>query len=139
MPDNYDQVLLSNYERNKGWANQGEYSTSLNPQSESMFRRWVSQNKIPFNPDSKLSDYDMRGFWLALQAKDPRALTAVNPYDKQIHYPDYWKTPYHQTFSAESQWAKKDAPKWNDKDQLVDSKGKILFDSKAASESSKDR
>ncbi len=134
QPDPYTQQLMGNYERNKGYAQQGSYSTSLNPPSEQMFRKWIAQNKVPFNPEAKLSDYDMRGFWLALQAKDPRAMTAVNPYDKQIHYPDYWKTPYHSTFSNESQWATKDAPRWNDKDQLVDASGKVIFDSRKAKE-----
>lgn len=127
--DPYTQQLLGNFDRNKGWSKQADYTTPLNPQSEMQFRRWTQMNRVPFNPDAKVSDYDMRGFWRALQAKDPRAMTAVNPYDKQIHYPDYWKTPYHNTFSRESQWATQDAPYWNKSDQLVDSKGKVLFDS----------
>ena len=69
----------------------------------------------------------MRGFYKALQNGDEMAKTAVDPHDKQIHFPDYWKTPYHETFSNESQWATKGAPSWNDQDQLVLPNGTILF------------
>jgi len=94
-----------------------------------MFRSWVGTNKIPFDPTEANADYDMRGFWKALQVGDPMALTAVNPNDQQIHFPDYWKTPYHQSFSAESQWADPEkAPRWNEKDQLILPDGTVVFD-----------
>lgn len=130
--DEYASKLQKNYERNKGYAKEGEYTTALNPGSEAQFRAWVAANKVPFDPNSKTSDYDMRGFWLGLQSKDPTAISAVNPYDKQIHYPDHWKTPYHETFSAESQWAKPGAPTWNKDDQLVLPSGQLIYDSRAA-------
>lgn len=129
IPETHTQQLIGNFDRNKGWSKQADYTTQLNPQSEMQFRKWTQMNGVRFDPDAKVSDYDLRGFWRALQAKDPRAISSINPYDKQIHYPDYWKTPYHNTFSRESQWATQDAPYWNKKDQLVDSKGKVLFDS----------
>lgn len=81
-------------------------------------------------------DYDMRGFWKALQAGDPLAQAAIDPNDQRMHYPDYWKTPYHETFSAESQWADpKKAPSWNDKDQLVMPDGTVIFDDREANKS----
>lgn len=126
------QKLQKNYDRNKAYAKPDQYITTLNPQSEAQFRAWVAANKVPFNPNSAMSDYDMRGFWLALQAKDPTAASAVNPYDNKIHYPDRWKTPYHETFSAESQWAKPGAPTWNKDDQLVLPSGQLVFDSRKA-------
>lgn len=125
--------LRRNYARNQAYAKQDEYTTKLNPQSEARFRAWVAANKVPFNPSSAINDYDMRGFWLALQSKDPAAVSAINPYDKQTHYPDRWKTPYHETFSAESQWAKPGAPTWNKEDQLVMPSGVIIFDSRKTS------
>lgn len=125
------QKLLKNYDRNKAYAKLDHYSTTLNPQSEAQFRTWLAANKVPFDPNAKLADYDMRGFWLALQAKDATAASAVNPYDQKIHYPDRWKTPYHETFSAESQWAKPGAPSWNKSDQLVMPSGQVVFDSRA--------
>ena len=71
---------------------------------EPAFRKWVKDNKVPFDPDAKgPQDYDMRGFWKALQAGDEKAKSGIDPNDGKLHYPDYWKTPYHETFSAESQ------------------------------------
>lgn len=129
-----DRKLSTNYARNRAYARAAEdYTTRLNPQSEAQFRAWVAANKVPFDPSAKINDYDMRGFWLALQSKDPAAVSAVNPYDKRIHYPDRWKTPYHETFSAESQWAQPGAPSWNKLDQLVMPSGEVVFDSRAAS------
>jgi hypothetical protein len=123
--------LSKNYERNKGYAKEDNYATLLNPETEAKFRQWLAANKIPFNPDAKVADYDMRGFWKALQLGDSRAISAIDPNDNKLHYPDYWKTPYHETFSAESQWAAPGAPTWNAKDQLVTPDGKVLFDDKA--------
>jgi N12 class adenine-specific DNA methylase len=121
------------YARNKAWMKPGSrnFFTDLSPQEETQFQTWVKANKVPLD-DSPQADYDMRGFWKALQAKDPRATSAVDPNDQRLHYPDFWKTPYHETFSAESRWADPTkAPKWNDKDQLVAPDGKVLFDDRA--------
>ena len=122
------------YERNSAWVRPGEhrYNTDLGDK-EREFQEWVKANKVPFNISAPVSDYDMRGFYGALQAKDPTAMTAVNPNDQQMHYPDYWKTPYHETFSAESQWADPaKAPQWNEKDQLVLPDGTMVYDEKKA-------
>ncbi len=127
------EVAPSYFERNKAWTKPGAavYQTHLEPEDERRFQAWVKQNKVPFDAGPR-ADYDMRGFWKALQAGDPRAKSAVDPNDKRLHYPDYWKTPYHETFSAESQWADPTkAPKWNDKDQLVMPDGRVLFDDRA--------
>lgn len=121
---------------NKQYLNAGpqNYATALAPEQEQQFRGWVAQNKVPFDPTQQMQDYDMRGFYSALMAHDPRATTAINPNDSMMHYPDYWKTPYHQSFSAESQWADPaKAPKWNEQDQLVLPNGTIVFDEKARS------
>lgn len=119
------------YDRNQAYAKQGDYQTQLPPEQEKAFQAWVEQNKVPFDSAQKVQDYDMRGFYQALQNKDPKAVSGIDPNDQQIHYPDYWKTPYHESFSNESQWATEGAPKWNDKDQLVDKSGKVIFDDKA--------
>lgn len=118
------------YQRNQPYVAPGasDFNTPLSPLQEMQFRNWVGQNNVPFNPAAGVQDYDMRGFWSGLQRGDPRAMSAVNPNDNQIHYPDYWKTPYHESFSNESQWAGPMAPKWNDKDQLVAPDGRILYD-----------
>lgn len=122
----------ANFDRNKKWSKPGNYRTDLGDQ-EPAFQKWVQDNKVPFDvkktgPD----DYDMRGFWKGAQTGDPHASTAPNPNDGQIHYDDKWKTPYHKSFSNESQWAQPNAPSWNDKDQLIDpSNGGVVYDEKA--------
>lgn len=121
------------YKRNAPYVIPGDhqYNTPLQPQQEAQFRQWISQNNVPFNPDVAVSDYDMRGFWNALQSGDQRAASAIDPNDKRLHYPDYWKTPYHKTFSNESQWAVPNAPKWTDDDKLVAPDGTVIFDDRA--------
>ena len=104
--------------------------TTLPPDKEKAFLAWVAQNKVPFNPKDKYQDYDMRGFYQALMNKDPRAMTAVNPNDKMLHYPDTWKTPYHETFSSESQYATEGAPSWQE-NKLVSPSGEVIFDEAA--------
>ncbi len=121
------------YARNQQYLAGGEqqYNTDLGD-AEPEFQAWLKQNKIPFDPGATNSDYDMRGFYKALQEGDPKAKEAINPNDNQMHFPDYWKTPYHQSFSNESQWADPaKAPKWNEQDQLVTPDGKVVFDEKA--------
>jgi hypothetical protein len=129
-----DAPLPDYYTRNQAFMLPGQhvYNTPLGTQDEAKFQRWLSVNKVPFDRYAPVTDYDMRGFWRALKNGDPIARSAVDPNDKQLHYPDYWKTPYHQTFSAESQWANPEtAPKWNEQDQLVAPDGTVLFDDKA--------
>lgn len=109
----------------QGWRNE---LTSLPPQDEAAFRDWVSKRRVPFNPNDPNADYDMRGYWRAMRSGDPRATQALNPNDRTMHFPDYWKTPFHQSFSAESKFAGPGAPSWNARDQLVDPAGRIVFD-----------
>lgn len=107
------------------------YNTKLNPLEEMAYRQWVQQNNVPTDPNATMpQDYDMRGFYLGLQQKNPIAQTAVNQNDGQMHYPDYWKTPLHASFSNESQWAPANAPSWINDSQLVTPGGKIVFDEK---------
>jgi hypothetical protein len=93
------------------YAKPGPYITRLSPQEEAQFKTWVAQNKIPWQ-DSPTSDYDMRGYWKALVSGNPRARTEINPVDQKPHYPDTWKTPYHKTFSRESEYALPTAGHW---------------------------
>jgi len=109
-----------------GTARLGPYVTYLPPVDELRFQQWVRANRIPFQ-DGPNSDYDMRGFWRGLQSGDPRARTAVSPFDGQMHFSDTWKTPYHKSFSAESIYATPNAPSWMG-DRLVDKLGNVLVD-----------
>lgn len=103
------------------------YLTPLDPLREAAFQSWVGRNNVPFDP-SLTADYDMRGFWRALQQRDPLAVQSLNANDGEMHFPDYWKTPYHESFSNESQFALPGAPRWNNLDQLVSPRGAVVFD-----------
>lgn len=130
-PRELAQLLMqqpSPQQQNAPYAMPGNYNTQLPMLDEMAFRQWVAENKVPFNPEAGVTDYDMRGFYQGLQQQNPHAVSVVNPNDNQMHYPDYWKTPLHRTFSNESQWAGPVAPMWNQSDQLVSPGGHIMFD-----------
>lgn len=97
------------------------YQTVLEPSQEANFQSWVKQNKVPWQ-DTPTADYDMRGYYKAMQSGDPLARQASN-----MHYPDTYKTPYHKTFSNESKYATQDAPSWQG-NRLVDNRGNIVAD-----------
>ena len=107
------------------------YNTALAPIDELAFRGWLKDNAVPFNPQAPQSDYDMRGFWQGLQQQNPRAVSSIDPNDQRLHYPDFWKTPLHRTFSNESQWASPMAPQWTPDDKLAAPSGRVLFDDRA--------
>src|SRR6185369_11380072 len=118
--DPEEAAFQQNFQRNKPYAKlAGSYATPLSPQEMETFLAWVKQNKVPYNPNAKIQDYDMQGYWkdIASQGDDK---TARNPNDNQRHFPDTYKTPYHKSFSNESKYAFPTAPYWNDKDQLID-------------------
>ncbi len=121
------------FERNAPYVRPGEhvYNTPLAPPAEKQFQDWVKEKEIPFDTQAPVSDYDMRGFYQAYTAGDPRARRGLNASDGTMHFPDYWKTPYHESFSNECQWAVPHAPAWNSLDQLVDQNGRIVFDERA--------
>jgi len=129
----WEQGLQNNYRFNSPYAKPGPYTTQLNPQQEQAFRQWVMANHVNFDPSSKVTDYDMRGFWLSQQGK-AGAGTEVNAQDGKIHYPDTYKTPYDRTFSNESKYATPDAPHWKDNRYLIDKSGKQVFDQSTQSE-----
>lgn len=115
-------------------ARPGPWITPLNPQQEQEFRAWLkapgseADPRRYFNPDDLKADYDMRGFWLALQRGDPEARTGIDPNDQRLHMTDRFKTPYHKTFSADSMYSLPGAPRWLG-DRLIDSQsGRVLFD-----------
>lgn len=117
--------------KNMRYANSQDnsnYTTKLSNEDESNFQNWVKQNNVPFDPSEK-SDYDMRGYWKDIAANGADS-TSVNANDGNAHYPDTYKTPYHQSFSNESKYANENAPSWNDKDQLVTKDGSVVFDEK---------
>lgn len=104
------------------------YQTQLGPAMRSAFNSWRLANNVPYDP-SPYADYDMPGFFAGLATGNPHAEQGVNANDGLMHYSDYWKTPYHQSFSAESQWADpRTAPNWINDYQLATPHGQIVFD-----------
>ena len=121
--------MAAAFKRNQPFLNAGphNYNTYLLPQQEEAFRQWVKENQVAFDPNAGLTDYDMRGFWLAQQRGDPRATTHASPLSGRVHYNDYWKTPYDLSFSRESQWADPaKAPHWEG-NNLILPDGTVLF------------
>jgi hypothetical protein len=121
------------------YAKPGPYVTALTPDEEQKFQQWVKKNSVPFEDDlSPTSTYDMRGYWKAMTSGDDRAKQSLNQSDQKMHFPDIWKTPYHDTFSNESIYATPDAPKWKGNDKsgwdLVDKSGKVVFSEKQQKE-----
>jgi len=120
--------MAARMQANQPYAKSGPYETQLDPAKEQQFRAWVKQNKVPFNLNDPISDYDMRGFWNDLQTGSPDAQTAVDPNDGKLHFTDKWKTPYHETFSRLSTYAQPNAPYWLADRYLIDHTGNVLFD-----------
>lgn len=105
------------------------FDTQLDPGQEAFFRQWVQHNNVPFNPDAGASDYDMRGYYKGLMNGNPMARPQqFNANDGRSHFTDYYKTPSHQTFSNESQWAAGNAPTWVNDHQLAGQNGRVVFD-----------
>ena len=126
-----DELRRRGLQRNGAFAKPSttDYTTPLAPEEEQQFRQWVAEHRVPFDPNEPTQDYDMRGFWKGLMAGDPNATTGINPNDHQMHFTDHWKTPYHQSFSRESQYATPMGPSWNAQDQLVmPMNGAVVFD-----------
>lgn len=98
--------------------------TKLASDEESKFQKWVKDNKIPWQ-DTPTADYDMRGYWKAMESGDPSAKRAANR-----HFPDTWKTPYHNSFSSESKYSKP-GTHWVGNRLIEDSTGKVLWDDDA--------
>jgi hypothetical protein len=111
-------------------AKPGPYTTALNPQQEMEFKGWVAMNKIPWQ-DTPTADYDMRGYWLNHIMGGKGEKGGINPSDLQFHFPDTYKTPYHHSFSNESQYALPTAPHWMGSDdkgwKLVNKQGFAVY------------
>ena len=106
--------------------------TQLPPEQEAAFNQWLQANEVQYNPNDKYPDYDMKGYYLSMQGgQGPQA--SVNTTDQQLHYPDTFKTPYHESFSKESQWATEGAPEWQG-ERLVAPSGELVFETPKAKE-----
>jgi hypothetical protein len=101
------------------YAKPGPYRTKLSIADEARFRRWVRNNRVPFDVRAKIADYDMRGFWKR---------TGGRGWRRGMHFPDTFKTPYDTTFSRQSKYAAANNPFDWVGDNLVDLRnGRIIF------------
>lgn len=126
--DQWAQDMSATYARNAKYAySHPNYQTRLSPREDMLFRMWLDQNQVRFNPDDPISDYDMRGYWKDV-ASGGADQTQTNATDGQQHYPDTYKTPYHHSFSGESIYARPNAPQWINDTQLVDENGDVVWD-----------
>jgi len=117
------------YQHNLPYAQGAPYRTKLSDSEEKQFRQWLKDTGNPskFDPDAKMADYDMRGYWKE-QASQGRNLTGINPVDQRLHFTDLYKTPYDTTFSAESKYAKPGTPfHWKDNTLVDTSTGQTVF------------
>jgi hypothetical protein len=105
-------------------AKPGPYTTKLSPAEERDFQSWVKTNRVPWQ-DSPTADYDMRGYYQAL--REGKAKQSLDPYDRRMHFPDTWKTPYHSTFSNESIYSTPEAPHWEG-NRLMTPQGSLIYD-----------
>jgi hypothetical protein len=143
--ESYPDMRKRLYDRNKEFSKKDwKISTFKTDKEETEFQKWVAdqakkeaESKTQgmfsnYDPHDPFPDYDMRGFYKDLKAGKSRAKSAVNPQDGKVHGSDYYKTPYHESFSKESQWATKNAPSWVGDDKagwkLMDSKGIVYKD-----------
>lgn len=60
---------------------------------------WTLANKVPIS-----NDYNMEGFFNASQNPLSGLSSSINPNDNQMHYPDAYKLPNHQSFSTDSNY-----------------------------------
>lgn len=97
------QFYAAAAKQNAPFAKPGPYDTHLDPLRELLFRAWAVANNVPFDPNAKVTDYDMRGLYQA---------TNGAPHAPGAHFPDTYKTPLDTSFSAESKYAKQGAPMW---------------------------
>ena len=143
--ESYADMRKRLYDRNKSFSKKDWSATTFkSEEEEAEFRKWVEEQAgkekssgtegmfSNYQHDDAFPDYDMRGFYRDLKAGKPEAESGVNPQDGKMHGSDYYKTPYHESFSAQSQWATEGAPDWVGDDEqgwkLVDSKGKVYKD-----------
>ena len=137
----YQEYRKSLLDRNKGYAKKDWSPTMFkSDKEEEQFLQWVAQQASKedprrpgmfsnYKPDDAFPDYDMRGFYKDLKAGKQTAVSGVSPLDGRVHGSDYYKTPYHESFSSESQWATKGAPSWQG-NKLVSPTGQLVYEDK---------
>jgi hypothetical protein len=135
--------LITNQIPDKSIVNEQEllsgvnpFGTNLKPEAEKEFASFAKNIQQLPTPD-----FDLRGLFKEAKGKglvdkilggQETELGGINPTTQTFHFTDKFKTPFHKSFSRESQFATKDAPRWvQNEDQsfrLVDANNKTLID-----------
>jgi hypothetical protein len=129
-------IPMGQYAYNAPFMRAPQFNPGLDWLHEAGFQQWRQANQVPYDA-SPTSDYDMKGFYRAFT--DPthinheQAFMGNSAYDGMPHYTDFWKTPYHDTFSTHSQYAQPVAPRWFG-DMLFAPGGAMLKDETPAQE-----
>lgn len=88
-----------------GKIDKNNFKTVLNKKNEEKFQNWYKNVSTILNidsdPDNPFHAYDYRGYWLENRNKD------IDYTQPDFHFTDKYKQPTHETFSIESQYAKK--------------------------------
>lgn len=98
------------------------YQTNLTPEESFRFADWAASNNVPVDLSPK-SDYDMSGYFKSLSGS-PNPGSSISEIDNKPHFTDKFKTPFHQTFSNESQYSTGNDPHWEG-NSLRDENGEL--------------
>jgi hypothetical protein len=134
------------------YATPGPYNTKLTQEEEMMFDAWVMTEHVPFDINSKVVDYDMRGYWKEhkptmpgtgsisfwhsirmiisgdITGNLPTGLTLGPKWKKGEAKPSIWRTPYSTKFYDSSNYATANCPFiWIDNTWLIDKRDNTLI------------
>jgi murein DD-endopeptidase MepM/ murein hydrolase activator NlpD len=136
------------------YATTGPYNTKLSKDDEQLFEAWVLSSHVPFDPQAKIVDYDMRGYWKANKPPSPdtsapgfwdsiKAVISggfsgpkIDPSQFRLgpvwkageKKPSIWRTPYSTKFYDSSNYATSNCPFiWIDNTYLIDKRDNTVI------------
>lgn len=104
VPSGIASRILASMAFAKNWPNaKAPYETFLPPPLEAAFRQWLGGGPTKFDPSFPFPDYDMRAWWQAMQANDPKATYKVKAPNEpggnpRVFFPNTFSTPYSVDF-----------------------------------------
>jgi hypothetical protein len=134
--DNARQKFVDpdNKPRFSPWVNQLRQQYGDGPQLKQILDANAMLQPIAKWQDTPTSDYDLRGYWQDIASQQQQQQSTVTGELKSDggHLTDTYKTPYHHSFSGESQYSASDGPAWQGSDaagwRLVDKYGNVVYD-----------
>ena len=95
----------------------------LYPEFDAWMKSAPNQGDRTYGMASSRPEYDWSGYFLAMRAGRPEA----PPPDERGHTTDYFKTPYHPTFSQDSRYAGPNDPFWRGRELVDPRDGRVKF------------